>query len=429
MYELDLMESNPEVLVLCQLFYPELVSTGQTLTELCEFLSELGMEVEVLCGPLTIIDRKTKVPKYLKYKGIKIKRVWGTRFPKLSFTGKFINQVTYASSIFFRLLLEDKKKPVLVLTNPPFLGVICAVLRFLGGNPYIYLIFDVYPDIAVKLGVIREKSVLTKLWNFWNRFILKHASIVVVLGEFMKDVILNKGEGIPTLSKKTKKIHIWSDDRIIHPVKKEKNPFVDKWNLQDKFIVSYSGNMGRFHDMETIMKAAKKLMNYRDIIFLFVGEGYKRKWMKRYAEKWNLTNCQFHTYVERENYNLSLSCADIGLVSLASGQEGLSVPSKTFGFLSAGLPVIAIMSSKSEIALMIKESNCGLVIEPGDVNGLIDSILSLYHDKALLKELGEKSLSNIKNKYNLKNAALEYFFLINSLQDRGESSPIQSLHL
>lgn len=413
---LSLQDNCSKVLILCQLFYPELVSTGQTLTELCEVFIDLGMDIEVICGPPTILDRKTKVPRYTEYKGIKIKRVCGTRLPKLTFIGKFVNQVTYAFSVFFHLLFDFSKRPILVGTDPPFLGATCAMLRAFGGKSYIYLVFDVYPDLAIKLGVLREKGIIAKLWDWWNRFILKHASAVIVLGRCMKEVIVNKGKGIDSLSDKIYMIHVWSDDRRIQLIKREENPFINKWDLERKFVVSYSGNMARYHDMETIMESARELMGYKDILFLFIGEGYKKKWMEQYVDKWKLTNCQFHTYIDRKELGLSLACAHVGLVSLKAGQEGLSVPSKTFGILAAGVPVIGIMSRTSEIALIIEENNCGIVVEPGDVKGLVNAILILYTDRDLRDKMGKNAKEAIDKKYNLREAAIKYKSIIESLQ-------------
>jgi len=232
----------------------------------------------------------------------------------------------------------------------------------------------------------------------------------------MKEVIINKGKRISNLTDKTHLIHVWSDDRKIKPAEGKENPFIKKWNLEGKFVISYSGNMGRFHDMETIIYAVQNLKKYKDILFLFIGEGYKKRWMEEFTTRQKLTNCQFSTYVNRNDLGLSLACAHVGLVSLLSGQEGLSVPSKTFGILAAGVPVIGIMSRTSEIALIIEENNCGIVVEPGDVQGLVDSILMLYNDTDLRKELGKNAVETINNKYSLKNAALKYLSIIESVQ-------------
>jgi len=221
---------------------------------------------------------------------------------------------------------------------------------------------------------------------------------------------------ISSLQDKIHLVHVWSDDRKIQPLDRINNPFIKKWNLNGKFVVSYSGNMGRFHDLETIMESARELKVNKNILFLFIGEGYKKKWMEEYAKKWKLSNCQFHTYVNRDDLGLSLACAHVGLVSLLPGQEGLSVPSKTFGILAAGVPVIAVMPRTSEIALIMEENNCGIVVEPGDVPGLVNSIVRLYNNSELCKILGKNAIEAIKSKYSLKNAALKYFSIIESFQ-------------
>ena len=415
------MSTNLQLLVLCQLFYPELVSTGQTLTELCEELVDMGLDIEVVCAPPSIVNPREKVPKYLEHNGICIKRVWATNFPKLNFIGRVVNQITYAGSVFFYLLFDRTRRPILVLTNPPFLAFFCALLRkFKIGNPYIYLIFDVYPDTAINVGILKEKSFLSRLWELINKVSFKYASKIIVIGRCMKDIIDSKVNkyGID-FKDKIQMIHIWSDDKIIRKIAKDKNPYIEKWNLKDKFVVLYSGNMGRFHDMETIMEVAKNSMaSYKDIVFLFVGEGYKKSWMMEFAKKYNLTNCQFHPYVERKDLGNMLSCANIGLVSLSEGQEGLSVPSKTFGLMAAGIPVIGIMSPFSEIARIFVEEKCGIVVKTRDVEDLKNTIITLYNDYESLEAMSENARRAIDTKYNLCTAAKLYMEIIEEINSK-----------
>lgn len=405
-----------KLLVLCQLFYPELVSTGQTITELCEQLSDRGVDVEVVCAPPSVINPQERVQRYMEHRGIRIKRVLATSFPKLNFTGRIINQITYALSVFIYLLFDRSKRPMLVLTNPPFLAFFCALLRKLKiGNPYIYLIFDVYPDTAINLGVIKENSLLSRLWEWVNKISFTYASNIIVIGRCMKDIIaakINKN-GIHVAGNKVQMIPVWSDDKYIQTNKNDKNPFIERWGLERKFVVLYSGNMGRFHDMETIMGVTKELSAFENIFFLFVGEGHKKKWMIEYAQKHNIRNCQFHTYVNREDLGDVLSCGNIGLVSLMEGQEGLSVPSKTYALMAAGLPVIAVMSFSSEIAQMIIEENCGVVVRNGNVQGLKDTIVNLYNNQKHLKRLSINAQKTIAEKYNLGSASDSYYKLIN----------------
>ena len=137
--------------------------------------------------------------------------------------------------------------------------------------------------------------------------------------------------------------------------------------------------------------------------------------MLDFAKTRKLVNCQFHSYVPREQLGFSLSCAQLGLVSLEKGQEGLSVPSKTFGLLAAGVPVIAIMAEKSEIARMIQEENCGYIVAPGDKLGLLNTVLSLYNNRMKLAEFSRNAINAINTKYNLRNAAKSYFELFKNI--------------
>jgi glycosyltransferase involved in cell wall biosynthesis len=408
---------KPQVLVLCQLFYPELVSTGQTMTELCEALADKGADVEVICAQPTYLKPNFAVSNFIKYKGIKIKRVWSTQFPKSNLIGRIINQAAYAVSVFIYLIFNNSNRPILVLTNPPYLAFFCALLKVLKvGNPYIYLIFDVYPDTAINLNVINEKGLITKLWNIINNYSLKHSTHIVVIGRCMEKIIRDKFNQMRhELKDNVSVIHVWSDDRIITPNSDKNNMFRKKWGLDGKFVISYSGNMGRFHDMETIMEVAKRLLDNDNIAFVFVGEGHKKQWMIEYANRHALKNCQFHSYVERENLGKMLTCADIGLVSLSEGQEGLSVPSKSYGIMAAGIPIIGIMSSNSEIAMVIKEEKCGIVVDTSDVDGLLNAITNLYNNSKLLTEMGLNARKAIDTKYSLNSAAESYLSLISNL--------------
>ncbi len=403
-----------KLLVLCQLFYPELVSTGQTLTELCEELVSLGVEVKVLCGPPTILGRNSELPKCIEHKGIRIRRVWGTRFPKLNLLGRITNQITFALSVFFYLLFHRPNRPILVLTNPPFLAAICALLRVIKiGPPYIYLIFDVYPDTAVHLGLLKGQGFVAKVWDRLNAFIFRHSSAIVVIGRCMEEVIQQKARKFGlSLDGALHCIHVWCDDRFIKSQLDLENPLVDRFGIRNKFVVGYFGNMGRFHDMETIMEAARILKENRDIIFLFVGEGHKKQWMIDYARQNGLENCRFHTYVDRKDLGFLMSLADVGLVSLLQGQQGLSVPSKTFGLMAAGVPVIAVMPSTSEIARIMHEEHCGTVIKPGSKKGLANSILEFYNDRRKSNAMGKNGVNAIVTEYSLHKASRRYRDLI-----------------
>lgn len=406
---------RPKLLILSQLFYPELISTGQTLTELGEALQEIGVDIEVVCGPPTVVDTTTRIPRILNYKGIRIRRVWSTRFRKLNTIGRIVNNVTYAMSVALLLACDRSERLILVLTNPPFLGSLCGVMKWLGGNRYVYLVFDVYPETAVRLGLLKPQGLTVKLWNLANKIAFDSADCIVTIGRCMQAVV--KAKLPPAAHHKVRTIPVWCDDKTARTPAPKPNRYLKEWSLEGKFVLGYAGNMGRFHDVETIAEAADALGSYRDILFLFVGEGYKKAYLMACSRERGLTNCQFRSYVPRDELGIFLSCIDVGLVSLAKGQEGLSVPSKTFALMAAGIPIIAIMSHTSEIAMLITEEKCGIVVEPGDWAALVKAVLDLYSDHDKRYTMGRCGSRAIDTRYNLRAIAEEYYALISALNE------------
>lgn len=405
-----------KVLIVTQLFYPELVSTGQTLTELAEVLRN-EMDIEVWCARPTVIKDKRSVEGGIDYKGIKIKRLFSTQFSKDNVLLRVLNQTTFAASLAIQLIRQRPEEPVLVLTNPPFIAPLFGIYSLLGGGPYVYLVFDVYPETAILLDVIDERGLIARGWNALNAVSFSTASKIIVIGRCMKEVVeakLDEGE-----RSKIEVIPVWADDRRISSDRR-RGIFRERWGLGDRLVVGYAGNMGRFHDMETIMEAAHSLREHEDICFLFVGEGYKKKWCMEFVENRGLRNCIFQTYVDREELGALLNDFDVGLVSLLAGQEGLSVPSKTFGLMAASKPTIAVMSGRSEIARILVESKAGLVVDPGDAAGLERCVLELRDGHERRRNMGRNARAALEEKYSLEAISARYSRLLRQVGQQGE---------
>ena len=408
---------SKSILVLCQLYYPELASTGQTLTELCSELVTLGWQVEVVCAQPTTIQGSPFINKLIHHNGVTIRRVWATRFPKLNLLGRILNQLTYSLSIISYLIFKTAKRPILVLTNPPFLPFSCLFANLFKINlKFILLIFDVYPETAIHLGVIKQNGLIQYVWNKLNTLSFRASAKIIVIGRCMRDVIQEKGRlaGLD-LTNKIELIHIWTDDcAIMQDIHTTPTTFIGK-GLEGKFIVLYSGNMGRFHDLETVLEAAQKLRDHPDIRFSFIGEGAKKKLVSTTIAQLNLTNCMVDSFVPREELGALLHSANVGLATLLSGHEGLSVPSKTLGLMAAGLPVIAIMENGSEIARMCCEGNFGKVIKPGDADQLVKELLDLYTNPEKCKTMGINGRTRLLEGLTLHKAAQAYSKLFDSI--------------
>ncbi|NBV42228.1 glycosyltransferase WbuB [bacterium] len=407
------MSKPPKLLIFCQLFYPELVSTGLTVTELAEALTDRGVAVSVVCGPPTIMDQTSYLPRVIDYRGIHIERVKGTRYPKLSFWGKLVNHLTFAFGVARYLISRPINSPILVITNPPFLGFVCALVSLVKRIKFIYLVFDVYPETAVQAGVLSETGTLTRLWNWANQLVYRRAAKIVVIGRCMAERV---GSGLSEKDRqKITKIHVWSDDaNIVTGKSGAEKKFREKWGLGDRLVIGYSGNLGRFHELNSLIAAACILKDRDDIQFVIVGEGHQKADLESEARRNGLKNVQFHTYVEREDLGQLLASFDVGVVTLKSGQEGLSVPSKTFGLMAAGLPILGIVPEASEIARIIHEHACGWVIKPGDVNEIVEKICFAAGHRDRLAELGQNSQSAVAAHYTLGAAADAYVKLITS---------------
>lgn len=410
-------KTRDEVRFICQRFFPELISTGQTLTELCERLVQQGVAVNVFCGRPVILYRREEIQQKERYQGIKIERLWSTRFSKLSLLGRITNQFTFALAVFFSLLLSKEKCPLIVTTNPPFLPFLCVLATRFKSRKMSLLIFDLYPQTLEALGVLRNGGLIAFCWRQVNRFVFTSVDSIITIGRCMQEKIcadLDEQE-----HKKVELINIWADEQSVYPVKREVNPYRKKWAIEDKFVLLYSGNMGRYHDVETILDAADLLKEYEDIKFIFVGEGQKKARILKLIEQRQMKNCKVYDHVDRENLAYSLSCADLGLVSLSPGHAGGSVPSKAFAMMASGAPLVAIMEEGAEVARVISEFECGKVIRSGDVRAFQEYVLALYHDPDTLRKLSINSLAAFKEGYALTQVVGKYQALIAVLNRSG----------
>ena len=412
---------QPAVTILSQLFYPEMVSTGQNLTELAEELVKLGIGVDVICGPPTIVSGQ-KAPREIVHEGVRVRRVWGTKFGKLSLIGKILNLVSFGASATSRVLADRRQTPLLIVTNPPFLAIAGVLARLVRRRPYIFLIHDVYPDVGFPTGAIRRGGLVCRAWDAANRLMYRRAHAVIVLGRCMAEVVRSERKLGRGGKGRLYTIPVWADDRRIRPMPRSRSPLLARWGLGGKFVVQYSGNMGRIHDMRTIVEGARILSGDKDVHFQFIGAGHARGWVEAYVTEHGLENCSFEGYVSREELGESLAVANVGVLSLARGHAGLAVPSKLYGILAAGRPAVAIMESESEAARVIREERCGVVVAPGDARGFANAISLLKDDTELRRAMGERGYRALRARYTLASAAAQYARVVLSLQPKAAKS-------
>jgi len=192
----------------------------------------------------------------------------------------------------------------------------------------------------------------------------------------------------------------WADGELIRPIDPKDNRLRREWGLEGKFVVGYSGNMGRVHEFETILKAADILKSDVGIVFLFIGDGAQRKWLEREAASRGLSQIRFLPYQAPERLAASLSAPDVHLVTLRPEAEGLVVPSKFYGIAAAGRPSLFVGSADGEIARIINESSCGIVVRTGDIEGLATAIRTLRNDPATCRNYGKNARRVFERRYD-----------------------------
>jgi glycosyltransferase involved in cell wall biosynthesis len=398
--------------LISQYFYPEMISTGHILTELVVELSKQGIETSVICAQPTYYSND-KLNKEITYKGITIKRTDNTQFGKNSLKGKIFNSFSFFVIALWLEIKEKSNSPIVVVTNPPFLGLAGLILKKIKRRQYILIIHDLYPDVAVNMRYISYDSLIALAWNKINQKIYQSASSIVVLGRDVQKRI--KAQLPSEQHEKVKFIPNWADPELICPVDHSCNPFITEMDLNGRFLVQYSGNMGLTHDMETIIEAAQALRDNEDTHFILIGGGGKLSKIKKMVENYGLKNVTFLPYQPRESLKYSLCSSHVSLISLERGAEGSSVPSKLYGIMASGRPIIAIMSKSTEVALTLKEFKCGIVTPQKDVSALVKSITWLKENDSNRKVMGLRAYNAFLNNFTVQRCAEQYFPLLKQM--------------
>jgi glycosyltransferase involved in cell wall biosynthesis len=291
-----------------------------------------------------------------------------------SFPRRALSWVHYWLQAFFWLWRWPKETPLLLFTNPPLLCWLGWLMRVLRGTPYSVMVHDIYPDILVRMSGFSEKHLLIRLWRWLNRRAYERADVVMTLGEYMAATLAQQFDPAQTRQGKIEVIYPWVDTDKIKPIPKAENWFAQKYDQVDKLTVMYSGNMGLGHDIETMLEAARHLQDTLNIHFMFIGAGPKWQMAFDAQQKEGLQNITVLGWQPEEFLPFSLAIADVAVVSLDKGMEGLAVPSKSIYGMAVGSFILATVSQNNELASWLPRLQCGLVVEPGDLEAFLIAI-------------------------------------------------------
>lgn len=326
-----------------------------------------------------------------------------THYNRRNYFTRIVSYLAYYVYVFVKILSSSSRQTLLFfVTTPPFMGLIGCLFKKLRGQKYVMLVYDKYPDVLLATGVLKE-GCIPRFWRKLNRVVLNHADAVITLGEYMADRLANDFDVSRTPLGHIAVIHNWADVELIKPLPKEHNPFIKEYGLEGKFIVMYSGNMGATHDMETLVRAAGQLKGHPDIRFVMIGDGARKQLVVDFKEKHDLDNMVILPYLPQDQLPYSLPSADIAVVSISSGIEGCLVPCKFYACLAAGSALLTICNPECEIADIVRNENCGKVIDLGDDEKLVESIVYYYENKDALQQARTNSRTAAVQKYSRNN--------------------------
>lgn len=400
-------------------FYPDFASTGQLMTELCLSLQQ-DFDITVVAAQPgyageKVDTRKTFEEDYLE--NIKVVRI---KLPEVNKTSKF-SRIKYIFSYFIlanlALLKEKSVDAIYTISQPPILGgLIGTIGKFLKKAKHIYNVQDFNPEQAAAISYT-DKQFVFDLAKRVDSLNCQYADHVIVVGNDMSETLKNRfsGKRVPNHSV----INNWTNEDEILPLDKNEEhvqQFLKENGLQDKFVVMYSGNLGLYYDLENIIKVTEHFKNHQDLAFVFIGEGAVKKQMQEFTRNQGIQNVHFLPYQPKEFIKYSLNAADVHLVVNQKGIKGVSVPSKIYGVLAAGKPILGVLEQGSEAEMLIAKSNSGLVVEPQDYKGIIKAIEDLYKmDKQELKKTGLRGRAYLDENLKRELSINKYRELLNKV--------------
>jgi colanic acid biosynthesis glycosyl transferase WcaI len=354
------------VLFINQYFPPDRTNTAVLLAQLCEDLARKGHEVGVVAGRASY-NPSEDLP---TPSGVRIVRTRSFGFSRLTMTGRLANYVSYSVGALWRALRDPHPDVVVTHSDPPFIGLVGAFAGAWHRCPFVQVYYDVYPDAALAIGKA-DGVVMVRSWRGLNRVVRRRASRIVAIGRDMRERLARDGvaEG------KIAVLPNWAEPNDTPPETVARVRRGLSW--ADRFVVMHAGNVGLGHDLPTFLRAASRLRDEPDVLLVIMGDGAAKPTLERQAERSGLSNVQFLPYQERSRALEIIASADCHLISLAPGLTGCMVPSKVYGIMAAGRPVVAAVDADSEVGRLIAEVGFGLRVDPGDASGVAEAIRAI----------------------------------------------------
>jgi glycosyltransferase involved in cell wall biosynthesis len=410
------MKAKRDILFLCQFFYPEYISSATLPYDAAQALAKAGLSVDVICGYPKEYNTTSNVPIHEIHEGITIKRIKYLQLKRNNFFGRVINYFSFTFLVFLRFNQLKNYKSIIVYSNPPILPMVAALANKLFNTKVVFVSFDVYPEVAYATNAIVKGSLLSKIMEFSNSIIFKHITKVIAISNEMKRYLVNNKQNLT--ESKIEVIPNWYENKELPKISISiKNKLFNSIKTNKNFVVSYFGNLGICQDIEIIIEAIRQLKYDNEVQFIFAGHGSKMETLKKIVEADALINVQIFNFLHGKDFLDALNVSDCFIVSLVKGLSGLSVPSKTYSYMMAGKPIIAIMEKDFDIVRDLEEYKAGFVLESREVKKLVVCVKDLHCNSKKSKMMGENCKRLFLDKYTKLYNTQKYVKLMKSIME------------
>jgi len=399
-------------------FNPDHAATGQLLADLAFHLARrraaAGSPVLVVTSRQRLEHPRARLPARERLHGVEVRRIWSTRFGRGALAGRALDYLSFHVAALLFLLRELRAGDLLVAsTDPPLLGSTAALAARLRGARLVLWWHDVFPEAAQALAVPATGGAVGRVLEWLRDASARAARANVALCDLMAQRLAARG----VAADRVHVIHNWSDGAEVRPVAPRRNPLRRALGLDGCFVVGYSGNLGRAHDLTALPDAAARLADVRDLVFLVSGGGAGTRELRDAVARRGLRNVRFAPYQPRRRLAWSLSVPDVHLLSLRPELEGLVVPSKLYGILAAGRPAVHLGSPDGEVGRVLLANGAGRVVAARDAAGLAAVLRAMHGDRAQAAAMGRRGRRLFEQRFERAHAMARWDAVLGRVTD------------
>ncbi len=412
------------LLILSQVYPPDPASVGQHIADVAVAMVKRGYRVVVLTANRGYNDPSVKYASSELRDGVSVRRLPLSSFGKRSIVLRLLGQGSFLIQCIVRGLFVGRLSCLLVSTSPPMCSVAALLISIVRRRPVTYWMMDLNPDQMIEMGWIKPSSPIVKIFNWFNRRILRRSSGIVVLDRFMAERVLRKAD----VKDKLTVMPPWPHEGHLEVVAHADNPFRKEHSLDGKFVIMYSGNHSVCTPLRTVLDAALTLQDDPRLVFMFIGDGTGKREVDDTIAEHQPNNIRSLPYQPLSQIKYSLSAADVHLVVVGPREVGVRHPCKIYGAMALGRPILLLGPDPCHASDLVDENDLGWHIQHGDVDAAISMIKKMVdQDFGVLAEMGQRAKKIVNEQLSQDILCTRFCDIIESgMQSNAAPSRIQA---